>query len=226
VELSVRPIGVVRSPWPERFGIPRQGGLAPARCTIELDPDVVDAACTRGLDGCTHAWVLYWFHALEPSERATVRPPRLGGHARIGVLATRSPHRPVPIGMTAVRLVAVDGLRLEVEGGDFLDGTPVLDVKPYLPEVDRIDDARVAWTEVPFPRLAVEIEPAAAAAIAAHPRAAELLALVRASLGDDPRPAYRRGGDDPNTYGMALFDVDVRFRVEAGRAIVESVVAR
>jgi tRNA-Thr(GGU) m(6)t(6)A37 methyltransferase TsaA len=226
VELSIRPIGVVRSPYPERFGIPRQGGLAPARCTIELDAEVVDAACTRGLEGCTHIWVLFWFHAIEPVAHATVRPPRLGGESRIGVLATRSPHRPVPIGMTAVRLVAVDGLRVEVEGGDFLDGTPVLDLKPYLPDVDRIEHADVVWTEAAFPVLEVEIEPGAAAAIAAHPRADELLALVRAGLTADPRPAYRRRGDDAHRYGMALLDVDVRFRVEEGRAIVESVVPR
>jgi tRNA-Thr(GGU) m(6)t(6)A37 methyltransferase TsaA len=224
--LSLRPIGVVRSPYPERFGIPRQGGLAPARCTIELDPELVDVASTRGLEGCSHVWLLFWFHAVEPIARATVRPPRLGGEARVGVLATRSPHRPVPIGMTAVRVIAVAGLRIEVEGCDVLDGTPVLDIKPYLPEVDRIDDATAAWTEVEFPPLEVEIEPDAAAAIAAHPRADELLALVSASLRGDPRPAYRRGECDSHRYGMAVLDVDVRFRVEGSCAIVEAVVSR
>ncbi|MCA9691061.1 MAG: tRNA (N6-threonylcarbamoyladenosine(37)-N6)-methyltransferase TrmO, partial [Myxococcales bacterium] len=130
----MEPIGVVRSPYTEKFGIPRQPGLAPSvRARVELDPRRVQPEALRGLSACSHVWLLTLLHAAKPTGHATVRPPRLGGNIRLGALATRSPFRPNPIGLSAVALVELAELALVVAGADLLDGTPVLDIKPYVP---------------------------------------------------------------------------------------------
>lgn len=211
----MRPIGTIRAAWPDRFGIPRQAGLVPAEATIELHPERCPPEALRGLEAFSHVWVIAWLHAA-PTGGATVRPPRLGGNARVGALASRSPVRPVPLGLSAVELLRVEPDRLVVRGGDFLDGTPVLDIKPYLPWCDAIVDARAGWAAEPPPRRPVRWSPGAEAALRAHPRAGALRGPIEAALALDPRPAYRDGGPDARTYGMRYADVDVRFRVDAG----------
>lgn len=181
------PIGTVRSCWPTRFGIPRQPTLVPAAtATLELDARVPPAAFT-GLDGWSHLWVVFVFHGVE-EERWTVRPPRLGGSARRGVYATRSPHRPNRIGLSLVEIVAVDAAArtVTVRGHDLLDGTPILDLKPYVPYAEAVPDARAGWAEGPVPRVAVRFEPTAAEALADAP---ELRALIEQTFALDPRPA-------------------------------------
>ncbi len=223
--IALTPIGVVQSPFTAKFGVPRQAGAVAVRASIELDAAVVGRDAVRGLEGVSHVWVLWLFHRHESARaRATVRPPRLGGNARLGVLATRSSFRPNPIAMSAVRVVGIEGMRVDVVGLDAIDGTPVVDLKPYLPEVDAIADARVDWLEPESPPRTVVLAPPAERALAEHPRGDELRALVIAMLGPDPRPGYRRGTESARVHGMTLLDVDVRFSVATGAVLVHDIV--
>jgi tRNA-Thr(GGU) m(6)t(6)A37 methyltransferase TsaA len=223
--LVVSPIGVVRSPFTAKFGVPRQAGLVDVRASIELDPEVVAPDALRGLDGVSHLWVLWLFHLhASASARATVRPPRLGGNTRLGVLATRSPFRPNPIGLSAVRVLGIEGLRIDVLGLDAIDGTPVVDLKPYVPGVDAIADARVEWMEDEAPPRPVVFAAAAEQVLAAHPQADELRALIVAMLAVDPRPGYRRGSAATRVHGMQVLDVDVRFSIDDAGVTVHDIV--
>jgi len=206
---ELAPIGWVRSPWPEKFGVPRQSGLAQSEARIELDPQRIPREALRGLEQVSHLWLVSWFHGLREAEpfRPTVRPPRLGGSQRLGVLATRSPHRPNPIGLSVVRLLAIDDRTLRVRGIDLLDGTPVLDIKPYLPWADVVADATCEWADA-APR---ELEVRFAAQVGAIDEA--LRAAIVDTLRWDPRPAHQRG-DASREYGMRLLEVDLRFRVD------------
>jgi tRNA (Thr-GGU) A37 N-methylase len=159
--------------------------------------------------------LLCWFHAsLDDGWRATVRPPRLGGAQRLGVFATRSPHRPNPISLSLVRLLDIDDRRLRITEADLLDGTPVLDIKPYLPWAEQPEHARCDWADASPPMLAVRFAAPAEHSIAAHPHPELLERVIVQSLAHDPRPARQR--DDPNRcFAVMLLDVDVRFRVDA-----------
>ncbi len=142
--VTLQPIGWVRSAFTERFGTPRQarrGELAPA--TLELWPERVDPLALQDLAQFDHVWIIAWLHLNGPLRKPRVRPPR-GGPLR-GVLATRAPHRPNPLGLSAVELVGVDGLVLHLRGVDLLDRTPVLDIKPYIPAYDAIPAASPGW---------------------------------------------------------------------------------
>jgi len=148
-QITLRPIGVVRSTYTERYGTPRQAGLdgpggdAPAR--LELDPAVIDAAALNDLDGFDRVWVLAWLHLNRPEWPTRVRPPR--GGPRRGLFSTRAPHRPNPIGLSAPRLLRVDGHTVHVAGLDLIDGTPLLDLKPYVPFADAFPDAAAGWVD-------------------------------------------------------------------------------
>ena len=149
---TFKPIGYLESPFKEKFGIPRQAGLAPeARAVVRLDPAMRDGL--QGLEGFSHVWILFVFHGHENDDgKLLVRPPRLGGTRKMGVFATRSPHRPNPIGLSLVRLEGVEpdesSPAIHVSGVDFLDGTPVLDIKPYLPGGDIArGEVRTGWLE-------------------------------------------------------------------------------
>lgn len=212
---TIRPIGVVRSVYRDKFGIPRQPGLSPsARAVVELDEAVCPGAALRGLEGFSHVWVVFGFHAAH-DERFTVRPPRLGAArragaevpARMGVLATRSPHRPNRIGLSAVRIVAVHAASVELSGADLLDGTPVFDLKPYLPYADAMPDATAGWATGELTRSVVRWTPEAQ--LVAAP---DLRAVVDEALSLDPRRPGARDG----TYGVRLDQWDVKCRVEAG----------
>lgn len=219
------PIGTVRSPYPEKFGIPRQAGLAPAvTATVELDPSRVPAEALRGLEGCSHVWIVFVFHRAPPQTGATVRPPRLGGNQRLGVLATRSPVRANPIGISAVRLLGIEGHALTVAGADLLDGTPVLDIKPYVPYADAIPDAHCDWATRAPATLPVTFGERAEAVLAARAGLDPLRALIEQSLRYDPRPAYHEA-DAARTYATRFADVDVRWRVEDGGVVVTEIVA-
>lgn len=203
-------IGHVRSPWREKFGVPRQSGLASIEATIELDPLQIPREALRGLERVSHLWVISWFHGLpqqEPSFRPTVRPPRLGGSVRLGVLATRSPHRPNPIGLSVVRLLAIEDRTLRVSGIDLLDGTPVLDIKPYLPWADLVPDATCEWADAAPRELPVRF------AVGVEASDATLRATILDTLRWDPRPAHQRDAAG-REYAMRMLDVDVRFRVD------------
>lgn len=155
---SVSPIGYIRSCFMEKFAIPRQPLLAPAaRGTLELLPPFDQAEALEGLEQVSHVWLLFLFHqALEDKPRLKVRPPRLGGNRSLGVFATRATHRPNGIGQSVVRLEGFEAGRLWLSGIDLLDGTPVLDIKPYAPYADAVADARNGIADAPPPGIAVE----------------------------------------------------------------------
>lgn len=230
-DVSLRTIGVLRTPFPEKFGVPRQAGLVPdAIGELHLDPDL-GPETVRALSDFSHVWVVFVFHALTRARAArTVRPPRLGGNTRVGSLATRSGYRPNPIGLSVCELLDVavsDGHTvLRLAGVDAVDGTPVLDVKPYLPWADSHPEAQAGWAaERPAPSLEVSFTPEALAACAAAEADGRsgLQRLVEQLIALDPRPGYRReGGDCPadGPLGLTIQDVNVRARVSDGQAVV------
>lgn len=220
-DIGLQIIGRVRSPWPEKFGIPRQSGLTSGLASaIELDRERVPAEALRGLEGVSHVWILSWFHRSE-AWRPTVRPPRLGGAARLGVFATRAPHRPNPIGLSLARLIAVEDRTLRVADLDLLDGTPVLDVKPHLPWAEQPADARCEWAPSRPEPLAVRFAPAAEATLTdEHARRA-----IVETLRWDPRPAHQRE-DRERSFGVAVADLDVRFMVDEAGVVVLAITHR
>jgi tRNA-Thr(GGU) m(6)t(6)A37 methyltransferase TsaA len=222
-DLAVRTIGVVRTPFHERFGIPRQPGLVPdARGRLELLTPWNRPEAVAGLEGFSHLWLLFWFHGNPDTEPGlTVRPPRLGGNVRVGVFASRSPFRPNPIGLSAVALERIEqgeaGTVLHLRGVDLLDGTPVLDVKPYVPYADALADAQGGFAAEAIERLPVTFSAAARSALVHRVDAGEVERVITAVLSLDPRPGYRRDGPDSDrVLGMKLYDFDLRWRVVGG----------
>ncbi len=220
---SLQAIAYVRSPYKQKFGVPRQPGLVPAaEVCIELLP-AFSADCVRGLERFSHIWVQFVFHGVAGAGwQPLVRPPRLGGNRKMGVLATRSPFRPNPLGLSLLKLERVEtagGVRLWCGGADLLDGTPVLDIKPYLPFVEAKPDAAAGFAPAPpVPLRVVWLDDAAAAEL---PPAIRL--LIEQSIGQDPRPAYQ---DAPQrVYKMAVERWEVAFRIEGETAVVLEVAA-
>ncbi len=217
--ILIEPVAVVRSPFEERFGIPRQSGLAPSAVgEVRLLEPYDDPAMLEGLDGFSHIWLTFRFdRCVAQGWRARVRPPRLGGNAEVGVWASRSPFRPNFLGLSVVRLlevVASPRPLLRVSGLDLLDGTPVFDIKPYLPYADAVHDAHGGFAPAaPEARLAVTFAPLAERQLAAQPDPDWLRSLLVEVLALDPRPAYRQGAEPGRLYGMRLAGLDVRWRV-------------
>ncbi|AYC32123.1 tRNA (N6-threonylcarbamoyladenosine(37)-N6)-methyltransferase TrmO [Pseudomonas cavernae] len=221
---SVTPIGFVRSCFKEKFAIPRQPQLAPAaRGVLELVAPFDQAEAVQGLEQVSHVWLLFIFHqALEDKPRLKVRPPRLGGNQSLGVFATRSTHRPNGIGQSVVRLDKVEPGRLWLSGIDLLDGTPVLDIKPYVPYADCLAGAHNGIAEQAPAPITVDWSTTALAEAQAHgERLGEpLVALIEQCLAQDPRPAYQQP-EPARRYGARLWDVDVRWHYpETGRITV------
>jgi len=224
------PIGRIHSCFPQKFGIPRQPGLAPrARAVLELFAPYGRAEALAGLDAFSHLWVVFVFHAnLDRPWHPTVRPPRLGGNRRVGLFASRSAFRPNPIGISAVRLAGIrqggDRAELDICGGDFLDGTPVLDIKPYLPYADCIENAAGGFAASAPPRLAVDSADQAEDACRGIEAAgtAGFRELIAQVLANDPRPAYDARNDSTDIFGMRIDDVEVKWTVAGGRIRVLS----
>ena len=220
----MKTIAVIHSDFREKFGIPRQSGLVPGtRARIVFEPEYRSPDALRGIEGFSHLWLIWSFSKAErPGWSPTVRPPRLGGNARMGVFATRSPFRPNAIGLSCVTLEGVQwhtpqGPVLVVGGADLLDGTPIYDIKPYLPHADCHPEATGGFsTQNADYALSVDFPPALLARIDEVQRE-----TVCALLAQDPRPSYQ---DDPQrVYGMAYGRWNVRFTVEAGTAHVVDV---
>lgn len=225
-ELTLRPIAVYRSDFPTKFGIPRQSGLVPSVVgEIVFEPAYRDVNALRGIDGFSHLWLIWGFSGIEQKETFApmVKPPRLGGNRRMGVFATRSPFRPNPIGLSSVKLESIEsrphvGTVLIVSGGDLMDGTPIYDVKPYLPFTDSHADAVGGFsTDKLDYRLTVDVPDALLAILPESKRAAMLEALAM-----DPRPGYR--ADSGMRYGFFYAGYDVRFTVSDGTAHVVEIV--
>ncbi|MBS0851864.1 tRNA (N6-threonylcarbamoyladenosine(37)-N6)-methyltransferase TrmO [Enterobacter sp. JGM127] len=214
-------IGVIRSPYKEKFAVPRQPGLVKSGGgELHLIAPYNQADAVRGLEAFSHLWVLFIFHqTMEGGWRPTVRPPRLGGNARMGVFATRSTFRPNPVGMSLVELKGIrcqkEQVILELGGLDLVDGTPVVDIKPYLPFAEALPDARASYAQqAPQADMPVYFTDALAAELVhlekRYPRLREFIVDV---LAQDPRPAYRKEEDAGKAYAVWLLDFNVRWRV-------------
>lgn len=211
---SVSPIGFVRSCFKEKFAIPRQPQLAPAaRGVLELVPPFDQGDAVQGLEQVSHVWLLFLFHqALEDKPRLKVRPPRLGGNKSMGVFATRATHRPNGIGQSVVKLDRVEANRLWISGIDLLDGTPILDIKPYVPYADSIAGARNEIASTAPVLIPVQWQPQALEQAQLHALRLQepLLELIEQCLAQDPRPAYQVPSPE-REYGAQLWDLDVRW---------------
>ena len=211
--MELTPIAHIRSDFSEKFGIPRQSGLVEElSAAVVFEPEYRDPSALRGLEGFSHLWLI-WEFSRSRGWSPTVRPPRLGGNKRLGVFATRSPFRPNPLGLSCVRLLEIrqdreQGPVLVVAGADLMDGTPIYDIKPYLPYADCKPEAVGGFAARPKGAdLAVDCSPALLDRVPEDKRAA-LLAV----LAQDPRPQYQ---DDPErVYGMAFAGLEVKFRVD------------
>jgi tRNA (adenine37-N6)-methyltransferase len=225
--IQLRPIGIIHSCFKEKFGIPRQSGLVTAAtATLELLSPYDCPEALEELQGFSHVWLVFVFHqAMREDWKPTVRPPRLGGNRRIGVFASRSPFRPNPIGLSAVKLEGIQcsngRCTLEISGADLLDGTPVLDIKPYLPYADALPDAQGGFAaRAPVNEMLVLFAESAAEQCARwqQDEFPGLRQLIEQTLQADPRPAYSGNEAGGREYGVRLYDLDVRWRVR-GRQI-------
>ena len=222
--ISIQVIARMRSDFPTKFGIPRQSGLVEQlRSTIVFEPAFRNPDALRGIEGYSHLWLIWQFsEAVRSDWSPTVRPPRLGGNTRMGVFATRSPFRPNSLGLSSVRLLGVeqteqDGTVLHVGGADLMDGTPIFDIKPYIPYGDCHPEATGGFTDtagdfllrVEFPSALLNLLPdgkrEAAVAVLSH----------------DPRPSYQRKPD--RVYGLTFAGFDIRFTVSGDTLTVQEV---
>lgn len=217
---EVDQIGMIRSCYAEKFGIPRQPGLVDkAHSYLTLNGVYGRQETVHELTQFSHVWILFLFHeTIAEGWKTTVRPPGLGGQKRVGVFASRSPHRPNHLGMSVVELITVfqgdEGVTLKLGGGDFLDKTPVLDIKPYLPYCDSVEEAKGGYAGMVTPNLEVMFSEEAERFCRDYKMTTkrDLKGVVTQVLTQDPRPASQRGRKVE--FGMRLWDVNIRWRVE------------
>lgn len=220
-DIQMHVIARMKSDFPAKFGIPRQSGIVnELTSTIIFEPDYRNPDSLRGLEDFSHLWIIWQFSKAVRSEWSpTVRPPRLGGNTRLGVFATRSPFRPNAIGLSSVKIIGLErtkdyGTVIHVAGADLMDGTPILDIKPYIPYGDCHPDATGGFTdtaesfelEVVFPE---ELQ-------AKIPQ--EKLPALKAVLSHDPRPSYQR--DNDRIYGLSFASMDIHFKIKGQTLIV------
>lgn len=226
MDFEIHPIATMHSDFPTKFGIPRQSGLVDTLCsTIVFEPKYRNADALRGLEDFSHLWIIWQFSEAVRSEwTPTVRPPRLGGNTRMGVFATRSPFRPNSLGLSCVRIIGIEhtqehGSVIHVAGADLMNGTPIFDIKPYIPYCDSHPDALGGFTanadnfllEVDFPSDLLKILPKSK-----QEAAIEL-------LSHDPRPSYQK--DNKRTYGLNFAGYDIRFQIDNNTLYVKEVIA-
>lgn len=222
--LEMKIVARIHTDFPTKFGIPRQSGVVEAlRARIVFEPAYRNPDALRGLEGFSHLWLIWQFsQAVREHWSPTVRPPRLGGNTRMGVFATRSPFRPNAIGLSSVKLEGVElhtpeGPVIEVSGADLMDGTPILDIKPYIPYADSHPDAREGFTSKGWERmLEVEFPPELLDRVPEDKREA-----LRGVLANDPRPSYQK--DPERVYGLPFGGLEVRFTVSGQVLTVRSV---
>ena len=214
MDVTIRPIARMRSDFPTKFGIPRQSGLVEQlRSTIVFEPEFRNPDTLRGIEGFSHLWLIWQFsEAVRDNWSPTVRPPRLGGNTRMGVFATRSPFRPNNLGLSCVKLLGIeqtgDGMVIHVAGADLMDGTPIFDIKPYIPYSDSHPHALGGFTDTAGDfLLKVDFPPPLLSLLPEEKRDA-----ARAVLSHDPRPSYQR--KPCRVYGLNFAGYDIRFTVE------------
>mgnify|MGYP000071544910 CR=1 FL=1 len=224
METIIRPIAHIKSDFTDKFGIPRQSGLVPElTARIVFEPEYRDPNALVGLEGYSHLWLIWQFstvaaeYAAGKSWRPTVRPPRLGGNARRGVFATRSPYRPNALGLSCVELAGIENGDILVKGADLLDGTPIFDIKPYLAYTDSHPQATGGFTDgLAHAPLTVDCARSLLERIPADSREG-LLGV----LAGDPRPRYQE--DPRRVYGLAFAGYNIRFTVDGDRLTVVDV---
>jgi tRNA-Thr(GGU) m(6)t(6)A37 methyltransferase TsaA len=220
--ISLTPIAIIESPYKEKFTIPRQPNLVScAKGKVVFIGEANSEELVRGIEQFSHLWLLFIFHGTQAQGwKSLVRPPRLGGNKKLGVLATRSTFRPNPIGMSVVKLEQVVKLSggkvaLHISGLDLLDGTPIVDIKPYIPYSDSLPNASAGFAQ---------IEPEAPLKVLFNKQAnldikkiiiqyPQLTLLIEQVLAQDPRPAYKKDNVDDKLYGMALYDLNIQWRM-------------
>lgn len=223
-EFSMRVIARIHSDFSTKFGVPRQSGLVDAlESSVVFEPEFRNSDALRGLEDFSHLWLVWVFdQAIRKEWSPTVRPPRLGGNQRMGVFATRSPFRPNPIALSSVRLAGIErtaahGPVLRILGADLMDGTPILDIKPYIPYADCHPDALGGFASVPAGETLEVVIPEDIL-----PRIpAERLEALRGVLAQDPRPHYQN--DPERVYGFGFAGMEVKFSVDGGRLTVRDI---
>ena len=227
-ELNIKVIARIRSDFPDKFGIPRQSGLLKnLRSTIVFEPEFRNADALRGLEGFSHLWLLWIFSEnVRDTWKPTVRPPRLGGNTRLGVFATRSSFRPNPLAMSCVKIESVNltgegAPSITVSGADLMDGTPIVDIKPYLPYADSVPEATGGFAEVVrFKKLDVDFAAEAQVALVEQFPENKKAALVEL-LSEDPRPAYQKDAD--RVYGIRFANFEIKFQVQGDHLTVVAI---
>ena len=213
MEYTIKAIARIRSDFPTKFGIPRQAGIVEElEARIVFEPEYRNPDALRGLEGFSHIWLIWQFsQAVREDWSPTVRPPRLGGNTRMGVFATRSPFRPNALGLSCVRLLGIEdteeGRTLRVAGADLMDGTPIFDIKPYIPYADCKPEAESGFAPDPGAPLTVEFLPEAEKHIPPEKRQA-----LRGVLANDPRPRYKQDGE--RVYALEFAGREVKFQVK------------
>jgi tRNA-Thr(GGU) m(6)t(6)A37 methyltransferase TsaA len=225
---SIEPIGIVRSPYKEKFAVPRQPGLVPSACSeILLQGSANTIEAVRGIEQFSHLWLLFLFDQnLEAGWRPTVRPPRLGGNERIGVFASRATFRPNGIGMSAVELKGIrqkgSDIIIELGGVDLVDGTPIIDIKPYVPYSDNLPQALGGFAAEEPDTLPVVFTDTALEQLKMDDNAYQQT-VIREVLAQDPRPAYKKNKVDTKEYAVHLFNFNVKFTVQDSLVTVTTI---
>lgn len=228
-KMEIKPVADYHGPLTTKFGIPRQSGLIDLPGEIVFRPAFRSPDAVRGLEGFDRIWLIWEFSDNPDAKtfQATVRPPRLGGNTALGVFATRSPFRPNRLGLSCVELVRIDpeGPVLHVKGADLMDGTPIYDIKPYVPYADAFPEARGGFTDTAaWEPLQVEFSPEALAVLAAQPDPDVLRTRLEQVLAQDPRPRFHH--DPDRLYGMPFGPFDIRFQVKRKVLSVVEIVQR
>lgn len=221
--LLIEPVACIKNGYKEKFGVPRQSGLAPSvKSVIEFCEGFRDENCIRDIEQYSHLWLVWGFSKNENQWSPTVRPPRLGGNKRVGVFATRSPFRPNPIGLSCVKLEKIEdrknGKVIIVSGGDLADNTPIYDIKPYLPYVDSIPDAVGGFSDEhknDFYEVHIPAEVKEKLTESQVENITELLSL-------DPRPSYQN--DEERVYGLSFENLEIKFRYTEEKIVVCDIV--
>ena len=213
-------VGYIRSPYKQKFAIPRQPGLIPeATGYLMLEEEYSDEAILRGIDSFSHLWLLFVFHeTADKGWSPMVRPPRLGGNTRKGVFATRATFRPNPIGLSVVKLEGVERkngkLMLKISGIDLLDGTPIIDIKPYLPYSDALPDAAGGFADAaPQTAMTVSFAEQASLFCLKQSQNPDLQVFIEKVLKQDPRPSYKKQREGEQSYGMTLYNYNIKWTV-------------
>ena len=206
--MEIKPVAIIQNDFTSKFAIPRQSGLADIRSKVVFEKEYADENALRGLEDFSHIWLIWGFSEnIRDTHSLTVRPPRLGGNVRMGVFATRSPFRPNNLGLSCVKLEAVEKGRLLVSGADLMNGTPIYDIKPYIPYSDARPDASGGFTDnTEFRTLSVVADDSVKKAIG------DQWDTLKTVLENDPRPAYQ--DDSERVYGFSFAHKEVKFRVE------------